>query len=91
MADENTLLSSMTGDGAEALAVDKVVGEGNGITCFSHTLQLVVRAGFDSDGFQESIKRVRNLIKFVLARRPVLEHVLVIKRSQMRSQRARHE
>ena len=71
--DDDTLLGAMTTDGAEAAVSDALVGVGNGVTCFAHTLQLVVHAGIDSGGFKQAIERIRNLIVFCRASRPVRE------------------
>ena len=47
LTNEATTIVSATFDGAEVGAGTLVADEGNSITCLSHTLQLVVQAGFD--------------------------------------------
>ena len=79
MADEDCILVSMTTDGAEEAASEKVVGEGNALTCFSHTLQLVVNAGTAVPAFAMGITRIRSLVKFIRARRLLTEKVIAAK------------
>ena len=57
-----------------------MVGAGNALTCFSHTLQLIVTAGNEVPVSKTSIDRVRNLIKFVRSHRHVLEAVFTAKK-----------
>ena len=65
----------MTTDGAEEDVSDALVGKGNGITCFAHTLQLIVHAGIDSGRFKAAIERIRDLVVLCRSSRPIREAI----------------
>ena len=72
-------------------ATDAARSLGNGVTCSSHTLQLVVRHAIgDGTGqtpFDKAIETVRNLVKFIRSRRVFRDKVRKALRSQNNSKR----
>ncbi len=64
---DDTLLMSATSDGenTEVAAGELIAGPGNGVTCVTHTVQLVVQSGMESDDFKGSIERIRALVAHV--------------------------
>ena len=85
---EDALIGAMTTDGAEAAVADALVGKGNGVTCFSHTLQLVVHAGIDGDDFKQAIERIRSLVVFCRSSRLVMEKLADAIARQKKANRA---
>lgn len=86
--DENTLLGAMTADGAETAATDALVGAGNGVTCFAHTIQLGVRDGLAHGGFAKAFENVRGLIVYCRSKRHIVEALKAAKKRAKKAAQA---
>mmetsp|Transcript_24518 Transcript_24518/g.68739 ORF Transcript_24518/g.68739 Transcript_24518/m.68739 type:complete len:426 (-) Transcript_24518:73-1350(-) len=67
VTDDKVILSAIVTDNAstEKLVADSIAGEGNGLRCASHTIQLIVKHAIDDTGLDYAIDRVRKLIKSI--------------------------
>ena len=73
-------MGAMTADGAEQAAMEALVGKGNGVTCFAHTIQLGVRSGLEHGGFSQAIERILSRIVYCRSKRHIAEALKAAKK-----------